>query len=85
MDAKNICYKLIGSNILAFIQSVNMLYAMLPLSNTGNVSDIHCEIYSSYVLVVIFWVLPGATALRIKYFLRSYFACLLRLHDHVQF
>jgi hypothetical protein len=46
MDTKNTCYKLVGSNILAFIHSVNMLYAMLPLSHTGIVSDIHCEIYS---------------------------------------
>ena len=48
-----------------------MLYAMLPLSNTGIVSDIQCEIYSSYVLVVMLLGLTGATALKIKYFLRS--------------
>jgi len=48
-----------------------MLYAMLPSSNTGTVSDIYCEIYSSDVLVIKLWGLPSATVLRIKYFLRS--------------
>lgn len=71
MDTKNTCYKLGGSDILAFLHSVNMLYAMLPSSNTGTVSDINCEIYSSDVLVVKLWDLPSATGLRIKYFPRS--------------
>jgi len=71
MDAKNTCYKLVGSNILAFTHSVNMLYTMLPLCNREIVSDIYCKNYSSYVLVVKLWGLPGATALRIKDFLRS--------------
>jgi len=37
MDTKNTCCKLGGSNIVAFLHSVNMLYAMLPSSNTETI------------------------------------------------
>ena len=44
---------------------------MLPLYNRGIVSEMYCEIHTSYVVVFKLWGLPGATALGIKDFLRS--------------
>jgi hypothetical protein len=37
MDTENTCYKLVGSNILAFIHSVNMLYTVRYLYATEEV------------------------------------------------